>query len=1009
MALSFFRYVSLTILLLGTQVCYPQQVKVDSVRNLISTAATDTARIRLLLLEIHYLEELDMNQTKLAVLKALPAIEASGTPKEIAKAYYYLASAYTSLGNFDSAFQALRVSERIGYEENDKGHIADIIHALGAIYSRKGNEDSSLFYKQKALELYQELGAERDVAIEKIKLGIDYISRSEYEKAMNLLMESVAYFEPLKDHEQLEDCYLNLGNIQYYMGNFDKCLIYYDQAYKTAEKREDKVAMGNFVANSALVNIQLEKFELAKSYSLKALQLFQEAGEATSEVIVLGNLGLNYMYLKQGDSMKYYFEFAIEKFLSMGSTEGLHIVYNDYGYALTELGNYDEALAYYEKGLAIAKEQDDKYVELALIENKSLAYEKMGRPAEALALMNEAYEKREEVFKKDMLKSVSDAEAKYETEKTQTALATSKLQLAKEQNKNLLIGGIAGLILLIVGGIFLFFLARRRAQAREAQLALQLKETEAHNLRELDQLKSRFFANISHEFRTPLTLIMSPIKRFLSGEFKGDPTTYYHTIHRNGERLLELVNQLLDLSRLESGRMVLKQEPGNLSQFIKGVAYSFLSLAETKHIHYQIDIPGPDIFAAFDQDKLLKIISNLVTNAMKFTPEEGKVSLLVSGSRFLVQDAGTRTPNQEPGTRNLLSIQVSDTGIGIPSDQLPHIFDRFYRVESNAQQGTGIGLALTKELVELHVGEIGVESVEGFGTTFHVRLPLEEIQAHQVVEKHELEKASAIASERIAISETTTEDERPLLLIVEDNEEVRNLIVSCMAGKFKIMEAEDGNMGLKKAKEAVPDLIISDVMMPLMDGIEMLDKLKSQVETSHIPVIMLTAKAEHEDRLEGLKSGAEAYMEKPFDPKELQIRSNNLIEQRLKLQARYATEVYLKPKDVAVNSADEKFLQRVIDVIEEYMGDEAFSIEDLGREVGMSRSQLHRKLKAMTGKSSSLFLRSLRLQRAMDLLRQGAGTSAEIAYTVGFSSPAYFTKCFREQFGMTPGEVKGGE
>jgi DNA-binding response OmpR family regulator len=365
----------------------------------------------------------------------------------------------------------------------------------------------------------------------------------------------------------------------------------------------------------------------------------------------------------------------------------------------------------------------------------------------------------------------------------------------------------------------------------------------------------------------------------------------------------------------------------------------------------------------------------------------------------------TNSRTHEP--TNFLSLTISDTGIGIPEDQLVHIFDRFYRVESNAQQGTGIGLALTKELVELHEGEITVESVEGFGTTFRVILPLEEVAAEAAKAEHILPQPEEAIIDAPAVVAANTEEGKPLLLVVEDNPEVRELVVSCMAETYRILEAEDGQAGLKKAKAEVPDLIISDVMMPVMNGMDMLAKLKTQAETSHIPVIMLTARAEHEDLLEGLRFGAEAYVAKPFDPQELLLRSKNLVEQRRKLQARFATEVYLKPKDVAVNSADEQFLQRVMDVIEEYMGDEAFSIEDLGREVGMSRSQLHRKLKAMTGKSSSLFLRSLRLQRAMDLLRQGAGTSAEIAYTVGFSSPAYFTKCFREQFGMTPGEVRG--
>ncbi len=982
------RLVLLLCSLLLIQASPAQQSPLDSIRSLVA--------------EYNLLKETDGMAARESARRLLKVSQKAGSVQDQVYALYVMGSAHTFLGDLDSAVTFYQSAEKMAREKGSEKELAKALHAWGYYHSMAGNRDSAILYYQQALDIHQRLGLEEEEAMDKLRIGISFREKGNNEKAIEELIAAVAYFEQVKNTDQLSICYLNLGNIQYVLGKYDKCLAYFRQAYDEAAKSGNKRAMALPMGNSALVNYQLGNMEQAKSANLKTLGIFAEIGDANSEAIVWGNLANVYQKLGKRDSASYCFERAIALMKKMGSTDGLSVAYHDFGYALTEVGAFEESLTYFQQALEIAEKDEDARILNAIYENRGLTYEKMGKLTEALADFKKAMEYREQMFSSEILEKVTDADARYETEKTKADLAASELKVVEEQNKNLLIGGIAAFILLLVAAGFFLFLARRRAREREAQLALQLKETEAQNLRELDQLKSRFFANISHEFRTPLTLILAPIRRFLSGDFTGDPTTYYHTIHRNGERLLELVNQLLDLSRLESGKMVLKQEPGNLTRFLQGVTHSFHSMAESKHIQYEISLPRQEIQAAFDRDKLLKILSNLISNAMKFTQEEGKVSVQLSvGSVQLsvgsvqLKNSPLPTAHYKLPTANCLLLTISDTGIGIPEDQLPYIFDRFYRVESNAQSGTGIGLALTRELVELHGGEIRVESVEGFGTTFRVSLPMEMLAAVEKVE------------ERLPAPQA--QEAHPLLLVVEDNAELRELIRSVMADSYRLLEAENGQAGLRLAKEKVPDLIISDVMMPLMDGIEMLSKLKSQMETSHIPVIMLTAKAEHEDRLQGLASGAEAYIAKPFDPQELLIRSRALVEQRRKLQAHFATEVYLKPQDVAVNSADEKFLQRVMDVIEIYMGDEAFSIEDLGREVGMSRSQLHRKLKAMTGRSSSLFLRSMRLQRAMDLLRQGAGTAAEVAYTVGFSSPAYFTKCFREQFGITPGEVRNDE
>jgi DNA-binding response OmpR family regulator len=365
-----------------------------------------------------------------------------------------------------------------------------------------------------------------------------------------------------------------------------------------------------------------------------------------------------------------------------------------------------------------------------------------------------------------------------------------------------------------------------------------------------------------------------------------------------------------------------------------------------------------------------------------------------------------------------VEIIVRDTGIGIPEGELPHIFDRFYQVDGSQtreQEGTGIGLALTKELVELHNGTITVRSAVGKGTEFLVRFPTG--SAH--LRADEIKVAQPVIGERaLAPLESpghapsgnagvqTPDGTHPIVLVVEDNIDVRAYIRQYLVQSYQVLEAQDGREGVEKATEAIPDLIISDVMMPKMDGYELCRTLKLDEKTSHVPIILLTAKAGQENKIEGLETGADDYITKPFDAKELLVRVKNLIDLRRKLRERFSVGQVLKPGEIAVTSIDDAFLKKVMGIVEARLGEEGFSVEDLALEAGMSRSQLHRKMTALTGQSPSEFVRYMRLHRAMALLKKNAGTVSEIAYTVGFSGVSYFTKCFREQFGLLPSDVK---
>ncbi|MFQ5570388.1 MAG: ATP-binding protein [Rhodothermales bacterium] len=575
------------------------------------------------------------------------------------------------------------------------------------------------------------------------------------------------------------------------------------------------------------------------------------------------------------------------------------------------------------------------------------------------------------------------------------------------------------IITFLCTGISALLYSGRYEQYRARRKVEQLKEeiTEyAEKLREMEQLKARFFANVSHEFRTPLTLILGPVEDALNdahGPVSSTLRRQLQMMKRNGFRLQRLINQLLDLSKLEAGRMHLHVRRRNLVAFLRGLVQSFSSLAERKHVTLQFDADLEDHALFFDADKLEKIVSNLLSNAFKFTPEHGTIRVKV------------RKVEDEKGS--FVEMCVRDTGAGISAEELPYVFDRFHQVahsRAHEQEGTGIGLALAKELVELHGGEIHVESEPGFGCEFIVRLPQgsahlspdDLVEADSDAAPLEVEHSEAhwLDAEVDAIDETTLDQETwveaqedaPTILIVEDNADVREYLKSNLVLHYHIVEATNGVEGLQQARSILPDLIISDVMMPEMDGVALCRALKTDDQLNHIPVILLTAKASEVDKLEGLKTGVDDYLYKPFNAEELLARMENLIELRRMLRHRFSDEVVVGPSEIAIPSAEAMFLERVREVVEAHMGNSNFGVEWLADEVGFSVRQLRRRLKAATRLSPGGYIRKMRLERARQLLAQQAGTVAEIAYAVGFQDPDYFSRLFKQTVGVSPSEYR---
>lgn len=548
------------------------------------------------------------------------------------------------------------------------------------------------------------------------------------------------------------------------------------------------------------------------------------------------------------------------------------------------------------------------------------------------------------------------------------------------------------LILYVLAVIALLMVTRKLIQQREQmKFAIQQERQEAMRMHELDMMKIKFFTNVSHEFRTPLTLILTPLERLLNSAKEPEQQSQFQLIQRNAKRLLNLVNQLLDFRKMEVQELKYNASEGDVIAFIKDTVYSFSDLSEKKNIKLDFHADVSALETLFDQDKLEKILFNLLSNAFKFTPERGAVFV----------DVMLDNSNAE---RKWLQIKVSDTGIGIPPDKLDKVFERFFQNDlpkSVMNQGSGIGLSITKEFVKIHGGTIVVESVPEQGSCFIVRLPISEISNLADVPSKEAIMLPTV-HDHSKQSPEENDAKKPVLLLVEDNEDFRFYLKDNLKQSYHVIEARNGIEGWEQTVAHNPDLIVSDVMMPQMNGIELCRKIKSDKRFSHIAVIQLTARTAEEQKLEGFDVGTDEYITKPFNFEILVSRIKNLLLQREKFQKSFPRQFDVKASELNITSLDEKFLHDALKSVEENISSADFSVEDLSRELGISRAHLYKKIHTLTGKSPLEFMRSIRLQQAAQLLERSQLTVAEIAYKVGFNNPKYFARYFKDEYKMLP-------
>jgi signal transduction histidine kinase/DNA-binding response OmpR family regulator len=694
--------------------------------------------------------------------------------------------------------------------------------------------------------------------------------------------------------------------------------------------------------------------------------------------------------------------------------ERLAVAYDAAALAYWLKGNVDKAKKLYLEELKIGQQYN-------LTDRVAWAYFNMSE----LELLRKNYNEAHELAAKarDEFLKIDDVEAVIRTDaflinslkaikEIEQARAEEELRSQTQQKYFF----VAGFLLVSILGFVLYKSYKRKQKDGRILLEQKLQiEEMLKKVHEADQKKLNFFTNISHEFRTPLTLILGPVEKLIKdNSFRENTASLLSIIRRNTLQLFNLVNQLLDIRKLDTSNLKLQVSVDDISSYCNGIFSSFYHLMEENNIAYTCNLTDGKILGWFDKSIIEKILNNILSNAFKYTPKGGKINVTLSPVLF----NGSEISH--------VRIIISDNGKGIPPDQLQYVFDRYYQVENTNtgfNTGTGIGLAYSRELVELHKGQITVDSQINKGTSFTVTLPVNrsfysenEIAAaqeqetnveHDSMRQEYLKEIVSLEQEDALPQKLSIIDaDQKVMLIVEDSRDMRDFIKNIFSNEYLIYEAFDGVSGYKLAGKLIPNIIICDIMMPQMNGLELCGKLKGNIHTNHIPVLILTAKSGEENEIEGLKTGADDYLTKPFNSEILQMRVNRLIKSGEILKEYFTKEFLLKPGIEKSASPEDEFLKKAVKIVEDNITNPAMNVEFLMKELGVSRTQLFRKLKATTNYSANHFIRNIKLKKAAQFLQQNSHNITEVLYRSGFNSPSYFATCFKEMYGCLPSEYK---
>lgn len=877
--------------------------------------------------------------------------------------------------------EAEQVTQRALTLARELGDIRGIglsLMTLGRLTTMTDPYQAEVFYKG-AIEAFEQIGDERSLARSQINLATAYEVRGELRQALTYFFEVLDKLEELQDDQAQAVILINIGHIFSTRGDVNDALAYLERANTVVESLDDPYLVISTSINLGRTLAQTGAYERAEMVFNRALTIAEEQEEPYYIMVSSHNLGV--LFNDQGlyESALPYLLTAERWGKELGEDLILVAGWTGLGEAYLGLGEYSHALHYAHEGLTLAREMGWVSRLMTAHETLSRIYEAVGDHEQALAHYRQYAVAKDSVFTAERAEIISEMQTRYETEEQRRV----NERLA-QQNRiqalqlTLLLAGVGGL-LLILGVVYYRYRLKQRANRL---------------LEELDGAKSRFFANISHEFRTPLTVILGSTQDALAGRFDGDKeklTEQHQTILRNTRQMQHLIEEVLDLNRLESGHLELRPLPGDVVRFLQRLVEAHAPLAERNGITLTFDSSVETCPRRYDAEKLEKIVGNLLSNALKFTPRGGEVRVNLHCGR-------------------MTEIVVIDSGFGIPAEAQSTVFERFAQLDEGTRQGgTGIGLALAKELAELHGGTIDLESIPDQGSTFTVRLPLEEVDVSEVtssliphIEDLPIGGDGYGAPGRLPSKGTSEhDDDRTTILLIEDNDDVRAYVRRSLEERYRILEALDGEGGLQQARAELPDLIVSDVMLPRMSGYDVVRRLKSEAATECIPVIMLTARATDEDQAEGYGSGAEVYLTKPFSPESLQAAVARLLEERRRLRRRLRNGL---KQEEEISSNGSTLSDRVRAIVLENLQDETFDVGELADALNLTRQTLYNRLHSEVGLSPSDFVRTLRLERGRHLLSNGVGSISEVAYAVGFNSLVAFSRAYRAHYGVPPSE-----
>ncbi len=946
--------------------------KIDLLESNLSEVESDSAKVEILYSLFKEWANQDIEKAKLYHDSQFQIAENSKDLYAKGLTYHTKGHYKFNISEFKSSIKSFNQSLSYAENGNYQNLILSNYNRLGAVHNIIGNTDSALIFIRKTISLSKKYADYENLALGYLEYGNYFNHEKKYVESVEayLKVDSICRNKEGVFRQINISALLNISFININLENFDKAEEFAQKAKKLAEITGNKEDYIGAIRASGLVDFNRGKYAEAERKFNEALDYAISIKNKFKEADNLFLLGLIHSEQNKTETAKEYYKRCLHIRKEISDQIGMVVALKNIGQILFKEKNYAESKKYYTEAFEYSRK-------MSLLESEVISLYHLAEINYQLHDLDASTEMfRAYLPLKDSLneirnfEKVAELETRYSTaeKEQQIKLLSTENELNEERRKNqLLIFGVLG-VLMLIGGFSIFYSYRNKIKTAE-------------KIKELNEMKSRFFANISHEFRTPLTLIKSPLQSLQKSVSGESEQKHLSRIDQNSNRMLELVDQLLELSKIDSGNYTLLLKERDLKAFIYSLVDPFEFEAKQNHIQFISNISLDEGKYRFDADVLQKIISNLLGNALKYTPENHAIHF----------NANFQGEN--------LFLEIANTGTELNQKDVSKLFERFFQNDSG-KQGFGIGLSLVKELVELYKGSLKTE-LENDRLSFIISIPIDKNDAKNIwIEPYE----QSVSTPTFDENDSKIENEKPILLIVDDNQDLRNLIKDIFNEQFDVLDVADAESALEISKKMIPDCIISDVMMPGMNGFEFTQQIKTNELTSFIPVILLTAKTSDEDRLESLKSEADKFITKPFTNDILVESVHQLLKERKSLRERYSKELILKPVEIAINTYDEKFLDKIYHVFEKNFNDPDFSVDQFSAQMGLSRMQLHRKLKSLLNVSTTEFIRNERVKSAAEMMKKGHKNISEIAYTVGFNNLSYFNKCFKQVFEITPTE-----